>query len=195
MCVCVCHGVLHSFLCFLKRDCIKRKSWLELSTETGLRVKTGSEILHTHQCTVHPTVFLETEGGGSERVGGGGGWNVLHWVGVEEWVGRYAPCRTSNSLQGQRSSEEACCNRIIQHRLGIQQLSMQERVSRWKTARTTQSPAKLFGTGSSFLFFWLLFRGRLSVRLFKYWATLEQQLDEQKPAVYIVLLWLHEILL
>lgn len=58
----------------------QKKSWLELSTETGLRVKTGSEIVHTpysvcaaRYCTSYGTVFPETEGGGMERVLGGPG--------------------------------------------------------------------------------------------------------------------------
>lgn len=50
------------------------------------------------------------------------------WVGVEEWVGRYAPCFRARGVQRIR-----CCNRI--RKLAC------ERASRWKTA--PRSSAKL----------------------------------------------------
>lgn len=85
---------------------------------------------------------------------------------VEERVGGYAPGRHIKLLAGQRSSEQAC----VTQRFRIQQLSMQERASRWKPARSTQSLANLFGEGGSFFFFsslLLLFLGRL----LKHWVT------------------------
>lgn len=113
-CVCMnilwCTGVCVSW-CFASmslhpvKGLYQKKSRLELGTETGLRIKNRlRDTTHTWQCvhsntlycTVHATVFLETESRGMERGDGGArSWSLLHceWV----WVGGYAPCRTSNS--------------------------------------------------------------------------------------------------
>lgn len=57
------------------------------------------------------------------RGGGGAGCRLDHgaWVGVEEWVDRYAPCFRARGVQRIR-----CCKRI--RKLAC------ERASRWKTA-------------------------------------------------------------
>lgn len=64
------------------------------------------------------------------------------WVGVEEWVGRYAPCFRARGVQRIR-----CCNRI--RKLAC------ERASRWNTALPS----------------WNRLRLPLPLLLFRYWAT------------------------
>lgn len=68
VCVCECVSRCFAFIPLLS------VSWLELGTETGLRVKTGSEILHTPTyCTSHCAPAAREgrvgEGGGGGRVG------------------------------------------------------------------------------------------------------------------------------
>lgn len=193
-CVCVC-GV-SAFMSSSHKGIVSKEKlvWAQQSnwaqSQNGLRDTT-----HTWLCAGQCTVAYILLSSWIQRVGWRGLWGGGTWC--TEWVWRSGWVDTHRVAHQTRCRPEefrgGMCNRIIQHTSRIQQFSMQERASRWKPARTTQSCAKLFRTGSGFFFFLLLFRGGLSVRLLKYWATLEQQLDEQKPAVYIVLLWLHEI--
>lgn len=68
-------------------------------------VKLGSGIFYTPD-TYTPTNEKYIPPPSWRQRGGHGGfffrgcWNTLHWVGVEEWVGRCVLCHTSNSLQG-----------------------------------------------------------------------------------------------
>lgn len=109
-------------------------AFLALSSAT-LKSSRAQKMQHTpdtHQRTVDPAA-------------GGGGGRLDHGarVGVEEWVGRYAPCSRARAVQRIR-----CCNRI--RKLAC------ERASRWETA--WRSSAKLEQT-------------RLLLPSFKYWAT------------------------
>lgn len=89
---------------------------------TGLQVKPSSEDA-TH--TWHTPTYCT-----SCCCWGGAGCRLDHgaWVGVEEWVDRYAPCFRARGVQRIR-----CCKRI--RKLAC------ERASRWKTA--LRSSAKL----------------------------------------------------
>lgn len=90
--------------------------FLQDAQELGCKSSRAQKMQHTpdtHQRTVHPAA----------AEGGGAGCRLDHgaWVGVEEWVDRYAPCFRARGVQRIR-----CCKRI--RKLAC------ERASRWKTA-------------------------------------------------------------
>lgn len=105
---------LHSFLWFLHEK--TPRNWA--ASQAELR-RCNTHLTHTNVLYI-----LLLVGGGRA------GCRLDHgaWVGVEEWVGRYAPCFRARGVQRIR-----CCNRI--RKLAC------ERASRWKTA--LRSSAKL----------------------------------------------------
>lgn len=121
MCVCVCIRILYCtcvFLCVswcfafvslhLVKGLYQKKSWLELSTETGLRVKTGSEILHTPDSGArqHTAAYIPLSSW--RQSGGGGGLEHVALSGCGGAGGRIRTASHIKLLAGQRSSEEAC---------------------------------------------------------------------------------------